>query len=145
MPNGAYPAGSFGSLNSVGVLTEANLLLKTSTVALATSAANNSGPALVLAAMASPLKTAPAGVLPPGPPVGLVSTVNLAPPFQASIWPGDWVDPIESLSTMKIAGIPLAPPTGKALAELKTWPVGLAPGTFTVSTSATLLPLTPPV
>src|SRR5215469_11882224 len=98
MPNGTYPAGSFGSLNSVGVLIEANLLLKTSTVPLATSAANSSGPALVLAAMASPLNTALAGVLPPGPPVGLASTVKLAPPAQAAICPGDWVEPIESLS-----------------------------------------------
>ncbi len=99
----------------------------------------------MLAATASPLNTAPAGVFPPGPPVGLSSTVNLAPPFQAAISPGDWVEPIESLSTMKIAGIPLAPPTGKALDGLKTCPVGLPPGTFTVSASDTLLPLTPPV
>src|SRR5215469_3092282 len=145
MPNGTYPAGSFGSLNSVGVFTGLNLPLKTSTVALATSAANSSGPAFVLAAIARPLNTAPAGVFPPGPPVGLASTVNLAPPFQAAISPGDWVEPTESLSTMKTAGIPLAPPTGKALDGLNTCPVALPPGTVTVSCSCTLLPLTPPL
>ncbi len=126
------------------MLTEANLLLKTSTVPLATSVANSSGPALVLAATASPLKTAPVGVFPPGPPVGLSSTTNLAPPFQAAISPGDWVEPIESLSTMNSAGFPLEPPTGKSLVGLKTCPLGLPPGTGTVSCSVTLLPLTPP-
>src|SRR6516164_9017225 len=145
MPNGTYPAGSIGSLNSVGVLTEAKLLLKTSTVPLATSAANSSGPALVLAAMASPLKTAPVGVIPPGPPFGLSSTTNVLPPSQAAISPGDWVEPIESLSTMKIAAGPVEPPTGKAVVGLKTWPVGLPPGTGTVRSSVTLLPLTPPL
>src|SRR6266852_1157599 len=139
MPNGTYPAGRCGSLNSDGADTEANMLLKMSTVPLATSAANSSGPALVLA-MASPLNTAPLGVMPPGPPVGLVSTTNLAPPFQASICPGDWVEPIESEPTMKIAGVPWAPPTGKPLVTLKTCPVGLAPGTGTVRSSITLLP-----
>src|SRR5215469_8555343 len=145
MPNGAYPAGRLGSWNSAGVLTEANVLLKTSTVPLATSDANSSGPALVLAATASPLKTAPAGVIPPGPPFGLSSTTNLAPPSQAAISPGDWVEPIESLSTMKIAACPVEPPTGKAVVGLKTCPVGLPPGTGTVRSSDTLLPLTPPL
>ncbi len=46
---------------------------------------------------------------------------------------------------MKIAGLPLAPPTGKPLKELKTCPVGLAPGTGTVRSSDTLLPLIPPL
>src|SRR5689334_20349475 len=144
MPNGAYPAGKRGSVNSPGADTGANLLLKMSTVALATSLANSSGPALVLA-MASPLKTAPLGVMPPGPPDALSSTTNLAPPFQASICPGDWTEPTESVSTMKIAGLPLAPPTGKPLKELKTCPVGFAPGTGTVRSRDTLLPLIPPL
>src|SRR6202035_1960457 len=108
------------------------------------SVANSSGPAVVLA-MASPLKTAPFGVMPPGPPVGLSSTTNVAPPFQASICPGDCTEPIESESTMKNAGLPPAPPTGKPLVELKTCPVGLASGTGTVSCSITLLPLIPPL
>src|SRR6516165_3128152 len=144
MPKGAYPAGRYGSRNSDGADTGANLLLKTSTEALATSVANNSGPALVLA-MASPLNTAPLGVMPPGPPVGLSSTTNLAPPSQASIRPGDCVEPTESESTMKIAALPLAPPTGKPLVELKTCPVGLPPGTGTVRSSDTLLPWIPPL
>src|SRR5215472_3981557 len=145
MPNGAYPAGRLGSLNSFSPCTDWNLLLKMSTAALATSAANSAGPVFVLAASASPLNTAPAGVLPPGPPVGLASTTNLAPPFQAAISPGDWAEPIESLSTMKIAGLPVEPPTGNDLVGLNTWPVGLPPGTGTVSCNCTLLPLMPPL
>ena len=119
--------------------------MNTSTLALATSAANSSGPAFGVVAMASPLNTAFAGVLPPGPPFGLVSTTNEAPPSQASIWPGDWVAPVESVSTMKTAGLPPGPPTGKAVLELKTCPVGLPPGTGTVRSSETALPLIPPL
>src|SRR4029077_15077546 len=142
-----------GSMNSVGVLMGAKLRSKTSTRALATSAANNSGPAAVLA-MARPLNTAPVGVVPPGPPVGLSSTTNEVPPDQAAISPGDWVAPTESLATMKTAGIPpapraarrpAAPPpaprTGNPPVELYTWPVGLPPGTGTVRRSETGPPL----
>jgi hypothetical protein len=133
MPNGAYPAGMAGYLNSAGVLTGANFLLKTSTVALATSVANSSGPAFVAAARVRPLKTAPFGVVPPGPPVGLASTTKWGPPFQAAISPGDWIAPMESVDTMKIAGLPVGPPTGKLLVGLNTCPVGFIPGTGTVS------------
>src|SRR6185437_1967305 len=143
MPKGAYPLGSFGSRNSPGVFTSLKRLLKTSTVALDTSAANSSGPALGVVASARPLNTALAGVLPPAPPEVLSSTTNLAPPFQAAISPGDCLEPTESVATIKSAAAPLA--TWKALwSELNTCPVGLPPGTGTVRSSVTLLPLTPP-
>src|SRR5262249_18848984 len=145
-PKGAYPAGSLGSLNWVGALTGAKLWLNTSTLALATSAANSSGPAFGVVARASPMKAAPLGVVPPGPPFGLSSTTNFVPPFQAAISPDGCADPRESVSTMKTAGLPVGPPTGKALVSgLKTWPVGGAPGPCTVRSSVTALPWIPPL
>src|ERR1700722_3931090 len=93
----------------------AKSLLNTSTVALATSAANSSGPAVGAPETANPLNTAPEGVVPPGPPVGLSSTTKEGdPPFHAAISPGDWVVPMESVSTMNNEGAPFVPPTGKA-------------------------------
>src|ERR1700681_2886859 len=144
MPKGVYPAGMAGSTNSVGVLKGAKVLLKTSTRALATSAASNSGPAAVLA-MASPLNTAPAGVVPPAPPVGLSSTTNEGPPDQAAISPGDCVAPMESVATMNTADAPPVPPTGNPFVELYTWPVGLPPGTGTVRSRVTGPPFMPPL
>src|SRR5271165_4819359 len=99
MPNGAQPDGIPGSTNSPGAPTGAKSLSKTSTLALATSVANSSGPAFGLRDTARPLKTAPVGVVPPGPPVGLSSTTNDAPPSHAAISPGDCDEPIESVST----------------------------------------------
>jgi hypothetical protein len=91
------------------------------------------------------LNTAWAGIFPPAPPRALSSTTNEAPPFQAAISPGDWRLPTESVSTMNEAAAPVFPPTGKALAsELKTCPVGLPPGTGTVRSRETGLPLIPP-
>jgi len=128
------------------VLTSLKFLLNTSILALATSAANSSGPAFGVVARASPLNTALAGVLPAAPPFGLSSTTKVAPPFQAAISPGDCDTPIESVATMKMAGLPAGPPTEKALASgLKTWPVGLPPGTGTEKSSETAPPPTPPL
>jgi hypothetical protein len=97
-------------------------------------------------AKASPLKIARSGVLPPPPPEGLSSTTNEEPPFHAAISPADWFLPIESVATMNFAVLPIEPPTGKAvLSGLKTCPVGLPPGTGTVRSRLTALPLTPPL
>src|SRR5579872_757499 len=150
MPNGAKPAGICGSVHAPGAETGAKFRSKTSTVPLATSAASNSGPALAVVVMAKPLNTAPDGVVPPGPPVGLSSTTKLVPPDHAAISPGDWVAPMESEDTMKNAGEPDMPPTGNAgLADdavgLNTWPVGFPPGTGSVNCNITGLPCTPPL
>src|ERR1700722_3857456 len=116
-----------------------------SIVAFATSAAYRRGPDSEVDDRARPLKTAFAGVVPPCPPVGLSSTTNFAPPSQAAISPGDWVEPIESVETMKLAGEPLDPPTLNPFVGLNTWPVALPPGMGTVRSSETLPPPTPPL